>query len=244
MGFKFVILWTDVALWLLFATLIGYGFRVVRHDTLRATWRRVLRDAPALCSSLVLLLFVGVTALDSVHFRRALAPAAGQPAGTQFFDTRTESLLDLALARQIGMRETTYSAPLGWQAITKQTVTRDGVSVRELPRLLHGGVHLKDPATEWQADLWQRALGGVAGGLLVALLGALLVAALLAKSHGGFVPAWRDLWADRTHYPVRALLLTLTVACLLAGPVVALMGHYHVFGTDRTGNDVLVQTLT
>ncbi len=243
MGFKFVILWTDVALWVLFATLIGYGFRVVRHDTLRATWRRVLRDAPALCSSLVLLLFVGVTALDSVHFRRALPPADGQPAGTQFFDTRTESLLDLVLARQIGMRETTYSAPLGWQAITKQTVTRDGVSVRELPRLLHGGVHLKNPATEWQADLWQRALLGAAGGLVVALLGALLAAGLLARSHGGFAPAWRDLWADRTHYPVRALLLTLTVACLLAGPVIALMGHYHVFGTDRTGNDVLVQTL-
>ena len=60
MGFKFVILWTDVALWALFAGLIGYGFRVLRHDTLRATWGRVLRDAPALCSSLVLLLFVGV----------------------------------------------------------------------------------------------------------------------------------------------------------------------------------------
>ena len=243
MGFKFVILWTDVALWLLFATLIGYGFRVVRHDTLRATWRRVLRDAPALCSSLVLLLFVGVTALDSVHFRRALAPAAGQPAGTQFFDTRTESLLDLALARQIGMRETTYSAPLAWQAITKQTVTRDGQSVRELPRLLHGGGHLKNPATEWQADLWQRALLGAAGGLGVALLATLVTAALLARSHGGLGGAWRDILADHTHYPVRALLLTLTVACLLAGPVVALMGHYHVFGTDRTGNDVLVQTL-
>ncbi len=243
MGFKFVILWTDVALWVLFATLIGYGLRVVRHDTLRATWRRVLRDAPALCSSLVLLLFVSVTALDSVHFRRALPPADGQPAGTQFYDTRTESLLDLALARQIGMRETTYSAPLGWQAITKQTVTRDGVSVRELPRLLHGGVHLKNPAAEWNADLWQRGLLGGAGGLAVALLGAVLAAAMLAKSHGGFAAAWRDLLADRTHYPVRALLMTLTVACLLAGPVVALMGHYHVFGTDRTGNDVLVQTL-
>ncbi len=243
MGFKFVILWTDVALWLLFATLIGYGFRVVRHDTLRATWRRVLRDAPALCSSLVLLLFVGVTALDSVHFRRALPPADGQPAGSQFYDTRTESLLDLALARQIGMRETTYSAPLGWQAITKQTVTRDGQSVRELPRLLHGGAHLKNPDTEWTTDLRQRALLGAAGGLGVALLGAVLAAALLAKSHGGLAAAWRDILADRTHYPVRALLLTLTVACLLAGPVVALMGYYHVFGTDRTGNDVLVQTL-
>ncbi|MCC7288150.1 MAG: ABC transporter permease, partial [Burkholderiaceae bacterium] len=30
---------------------------------------------------------------------------------------------------------------------------------------------------------------------------------------------------------------------LVAGPVIALMGHYHVLGTDRTGNDVLVQAL-
>jgi peptide/nickel transport system permease protein len=243
MGFKFVILWTDVALWTLFAAMIGYGWRVAHHATLRATWRRVLRDAPALCSSLVLLLFVGITVLDSVHFRRGLVAAPGQTAGTTFFDTRTESLLDLVLARQIGMRETTYSAPLAYLAITKQAVTREGVALRELPRLLHGGVHLANPETDWAADLWQRALLGAAGGLAAALLAALGTAALLARKHGGLRQAWRDLWADRTHYPLRALLLTLTAACLLAGPVIALMGHYHVFGTDRTGNDVLVQTL-
>ncbi len=243
MGFKFVILWTDVALWALFAAIVGYGWRAAHHATLRATWRRVLRDAPALCSSLVLLLFVGITVLDSVHFRRGLPAAAGQAAGTTFFDTRTESVLDLVLARQIGMRETTYSAPLGYQAITKQAVTRDGVALRELPRLLHGGVHLANPESDWAADLWQRALLGAAGGLAAALLAALGTAALLARSHGGLGQAWRDLWADRTHYPLRALLLTLTAVCLAAGPVIALLGHYHVFGTDRTGNDVLVQTL-
>ena len=100
MGFKFVVLWTDVALWVLFAALLGYVWRVSRHDTLRATWRRVLRDAPALCSLLVLVGFIAITALDSVHFRRVLAAAVGQPAGTTFYDTRTESLLDLVLARQ------------------------------------------------------------------------------------------------------------------------------------------------
>ncbi len=30
---------------------------------------------------------------------------------------------------------------------------------------------------------------------------------------------------------------------MLAGPVIALAGHYHPFGTDRTGNSVLVQAL-
>jgi peptide/nickel transport system permease protein len=69
------------------------------------------------------------------------------------------------------------------------------------------------------------------------------MARLLATSHGGFAPALRDLLADRTRYPWRALLATLAVVALLAGPTIALMGHYHVFGTDRTGNDVLYQAL-
>jgi len=243
MGFKFVVLWTDVALWALFASILAYAIRVSRHDALRVTWRRVLRDAPALCAALVMALFMLVTALDSVHFRRVLASAEGQAAGKVFYDTRTESLLDVVLSRQIGMRETTYSAPLGYLAITKQTVTRDGQTVRELPRLIHGGAHLTDPASQWQADLLQRGLTGAAGGLLVAALLALLAARALAAQHGGTSAALRDILADRTHYPVRALLLTVTIICLLAGPVVAWMGHYHVFGTDRTGNDVLVQTL-
>ena len=48
---------------------------------------------------------------------------------------------------------------------------------------------------------------------------------------------------EGTDLPLRALWLTTLVLCVLAGPVLALMGHYHVFGTDKTGNDVLVQAL-
>ena len=55
--------------------------------------------------------------------------------------------------------------------------------------------------------------------------------------------ALRDIARDRTHLPWRAALLTFAVICLLVGPVVALMQDYHVFGTDRTGNDVLYQSL-
>jgi peptide/nickel transport system permease protein len=65
----------------------------------------------------------------------------------------------------------------------------------------------------------------------------------LRRTHGGVAGAWRDIRADRTQYPVRAMLITFAIISGLAGIVVAWMGHYHVFGTDRTGNDVLVQTL-
>jgi peptide/nickel transport system permease protein len=66
---------------------------------------------------------------------------------------------------------------------------------------------------------------------------------MLRPTHGGVAGALRDIARDHTHYPVRAVLATLLVICLLGGPVVALMGYYHVLGTDRTGNDVLVLAL-
>ncbi len=243
MSFKYVLLWTDAALWLLFVALGFYVWRIARHEQLRITWGKVLRDPAALCSALVLLLFLGVTGLDSVHFRRALPPSPGQAADQVFYDTRAESLLDLVLSRQIRMRESTYSAPLAYEALTKQPVERDGQIVRELPRLVYGGAHLRNPAQDWAGDVAGRALKGATLGLLLATFCALLAAWLLRGSHGGVAAAWRAIVADRTALPVRALVITMGVICLLGGVVGALMGHYHVFGTDRTGNDVLVLTL-
>ena len=243
MDFKFVILLTDVALWLLFAGIGVYVWRVLRHPSLRATWHKVMRDAPALSSALILGLFVLVTLLDSVHFRPALPPAAGQAAGKVFYDSRTLSLLDVVLARQLAMVEATYSEPLATHALTKQTVAVDGEARREHPRLMHGGAHLADPHRDWADDVLGRVALGAALGLLIALLGGVALAFAVRRAHGGLGSAIRALLADRTELPLRALWLTLTAVCLLVGPVVALMGHYHVFGTDRTGNDVLVQAL-
>jgi peptide/nickel transport system permease protein len=243
MGFKFVLLWTDAALWLLFAALAGYAWRVSRSPQLRATWLKVLRDPAALCSALVLLVFLGVTALDSVHFRRALAPSAAQAPGQVFYDSRAESLLDGLLARQIAMRESSYSSPLAAIGFSKQAAVRDGQAVREFPRLAFGGAHLKDPDREWAGDVGYRVAAGAFGGLVVALAASLGLAFALRGTHGGTAGAWRDLMADRTALPLRALLITFALVCMAAGVVSALAGHYHVFGTDRTGNDVLVQTL-
>jgi peptide/nickel transport system permease protein len=47
----------------------------------------------------------------------------------------------------------------------------------------------------------------------------------------------------RSHLPWRAACWTLLALGLVAGPMALWAGHYHVFGTDRTGNDVLYQAL-
>lgn len=237
---KPVLLWTDAALWLMVAAGLAYAWRVRRLPHLRAPWARVGCDPVAACAGVVMALFLLVTLVDSVHLRRAL-PSAG---GATVYDTRTLSLLDLLLARQIEMREVSYSVPLGTHGATKESVVdAQGEARRDWPRLQFGGAHLRDPSTQWAGDVAARAATGLGWGLAVAGLCVALTAAALARTHGGWRQALADLAADRTHHPLRAMLCTVTLVLLLAGPVVALMPHYHVFGTDRTGNDVLVQAL-
>ncbi len=241
---KYVLLWTDAVLYLMLAALAWYGWRMRADANLRANWHKVIRDPAALSAAVVLLLFFAVTLLDSVHYRRALPPAPGAPANAPtFYATSTQSLLDLVLARQVAMREIGYSEPLAYLGLNKESFERGGEVVRDFPRLQHGGAHLDDPARQRTPDVLARVASGAALGLLFAAAAAVAVALALSRTHGGTSAALRDIVADRTDVPWRAALLTFAAACLLIGPVVALMGHYHVLGTDRTGNDVLVQAL-
>jgi len=241
---KFVLLWTDAVLYALLIALCVYLWRVRTKANLLANWRRVLRDPAGLCAGIVLLMFALLTFVDSVHFRRALPHGPGTPVDAPtFYATRTESLLDVMLQRQHEMRESTYSAPLAYQGYTKETVERNGQPVRDYPRLAFGGVHLADPATQWAADVRSRAAAGAGLGLLVVAVIALAVAATLRRRHGSMRQALRDIASDRTDYPLRAALVTIGVIGVLGGVLIALMNHYHVFGTDRTGNDVLLQAL-
>jgi peptide/nickel transport system permease protein len=224
--------------------LLFYAFRVRGSANLRATWLKVLRDPAAICSSVILLLFFAVAVVDSVHFRRPLADASGAGAQQrQAYSTRTESLLDVLLARQVAGRETSYSAPLAMRAFTKDTVEVGGAIVRTYPRLLHGGERLADDS-ERLADVLQRtALGLMLGALLALAFAAAVALAVARKNRVGFAAAWRLLRGNQTDLPLRAVVFTVLALCAFFGPLFALAQHYHVFGTDRTGNDVFYQAL-
>jgi peptide/nickel transport system permease protein len=247
----FVFLWTDLVLWLVVLAAAGYALHVRRTPSLRATWMHVARSAPAMSAAVVLVVFSVIALLDSVHFRPRLAPAAGAPADAPAaYGTRTLSLLDVLLSHASDGREKTYSAPLAYVSFQKETLVVDGREVRAAPRLAHGGAHLADPQAEWAGDLLRRSLLGTGGGLLVAALLALAVAALRTRTAGAqrlarvpVAASLREMVAGRTEIPWRAMLLTVALLAMLIGWVAALWPAYHVAGTDRTGNDVLLQAL-
>ena len=241
---KIVVLWSDVVVIATLVLLLLYGFRVRASATLRATWMQVLRDPAAICSAVVLVLFFAVSVVDSLHFRRALAATAeGGAQQKQAYSTRTESLLDVALARQLEGRETSYSAPLAIRAFTKDSVEVAGKTERIYPRLLHGGATLADDA-QWLGDVLARVAAGLGLGLLFASIAAGAVVLALARARSVDVgSAWRALRTGQTDLPLRPTLLTVLALCLVFGPLLVLAQNYHVFGTDRTGNDVFYQAL-
>lgn len=236
-----VILSTDWLVYLLVAVIVSAIVYIRRRPQLRAPWQRVAQSKSGMIGLTVLLVFVLVGLLDSVHFRPRLQTADSKVA----YSVEVQSLLDVAVESMRTRREKTYSAPLATHLFAKETIELPGGGqVRDYPRLRYGGASLKDPEAEWARDVTRTGLLGLLYGLLAWAVVACVIAAATARAGGSsFGRAWSSVWRGETRVPWHAILITLLVFCLLAGAVAALAGKYHVLGTDKVGQDVLYQSL-
>ncbi len=234
---QIVVLWSDVLVWLLVLAGLGFAMMVRRQPPLRAAWARVGQHRIGMASATVLLAFVLVGLLDSVHYREALPAKAGQKVQ---YAVEVRSVLD-ALATPLRTKnEKTYSAPLATRLYAKETREVEGVgTVRDYPRLKHGGQHLGENEAERGADVALTAFRAAVLAFLtwLGLAGMVRLATRTPtvnpenKSETGPGFAWD------------AVLGTVLVMLLVLAPLFALAGQYHVFGTDKVGQDVLYQVL-
>ena len=222
-----VLLATDLLVWMLTAAVAAFAFYCSRRAHLAAPWARVFHSPAAMASSVVLAAYLLTGLLDSVHYRPAL-PAL-QPGAPVAFSIEVRSLLDALLAPLRERGEKTYSAPLATRLFQKELVGQpDGRSLRDYPRLRHGGAHLAHES-ERGADILLRALAGLAAA-------AALWAVAVMIGRRTLVRRWPKV-------PWGAASATLAALLALAGPAAALASGYHVLGTDRVGTDVLYQAL-
>lgn len=160
---------TDYLIWALVAALLAFALYCSRQAHLAAPWARVFRSRAAVASGVFLAMYLLLGLLDSLHYRPAL-PAKDAAAPT-VYAVEVRSLLDVLLAPLRERAEKTYSAPLATRLFQREQVEQpDGRMVREFPRLLHGGRHLKDEAG-WGRDVALRVFAGIAGALALWSLG-------------------------------------------------------------------------
>jgi peptide/nickel transport system permease protein len=243
MPFKPVFLWTDLLVYVLVISVVIFISCVRRREHLLAPWRKVARSPYGMCALVVLLCFVLVGILDSLHFRARLDSKDNQ--GRANYAAEVLSVLDVFSAPLRTRTEKTYSEPLAVYSFAKETITKaGGTQVREFPRLRHAGAHLTHPEEQSYPDIARRVMGGagLAAGLWIVF--SMLAAASVAKRrNASFGTTVTQMIRGESEVPWRGMLITLGLLLLVVCPVLMLGTRYHVFGTDKVGQDVLYQTL-
>ena len=242
-----LILWTDALVFALLAAIAGYFAYVRRHEHLAVPWRRVTQSASGMAALVLLLVFVVVGLLDSLHYRPAMTGKDTE--GNAIYAIEVRSALDMLLTPLRERVERTYSAPFATRAYTKELIElpgedgKAGRQVRDFPRLQWGGAHLQDEAGR-DFDILATMLRALAAGTVVWGLIVGIVAAALAKRAGKPVrEVWRALWRGETEVRWRAVIVTIGALMAIAFPVALLATRYHVLGTDKVGQDVLYLAL-
>jgi len=238
----FTLFWTDALIFLLVLMAAGFAWYARRREHLRGPWRRVGRSRIAMSAMVVLLAYVVIGLLDSVHFRPALE-GGGEGEPTRY-SNEVISVFDQLVTGLRERSEKTYSAPFAVHLYTKEAVDLPGGGQERIySRLEHGGAHLDDPADRGADIVWRSLTGGAKGlGLWVVLAAAFCF--LWSRLNGaGFSRALALVGGGRTDFRWRAALITLGVLCVLGMISAELAAKYHVFGTDKVGEDVFYQAL-
>lgn len=240
---SYVLFWSDALVYLLVAMLSGFIWYVRGREHLRRPWRKILRDKAAMVSLVLLLPYVCIGLLDSVHFQPRLD---NQPANGSSINEAV-SLFDWWADALRNHSEKTYSRPLAVYAYSKEYLTQpDGSQGWDYPRLLHGGAHLPAdyPEAKRLGDIVNTLAWGLGKGaaawLLVSLIGCFGAARRSGQAVSHILYA---VCTNQTDIPWRAMLITLLLLTTGGFALADLAAGYHVLGTDKVGQDVLYQSL-
>ena len=224
---KPLLLWSDVLIYLLVISLCIFFYKLRQDPQTRERWGQVFSSRLGMVTFTVIITYIGVALLDSLHFRRALDATEGVENSETYYDNKVTSVLDVMLGGMGERFERTYSAPFALKSFEKKNMKdAQGRAVRDYPSLEHAGQHLADPADKWP-DVLARSATALAWGLLAA---ALVVGLQWFLLRGSPHP-WYASWGMQT-----------LVICFGVW-LVSISHYYHVLGTDLGGTDVAYQSL-
>ncbi len=218
-----IVLWTDALIFLLVFLIITLVFYMRSKEHLRRPWQKIARSKTAMVSLVILLFFVMIGLLDSLHFR---------PSNSK--SNEIISALDFLAAPLREHQEKTYSAPFSAYLFSKeQIIAPDGQNYWGYPRLKYGGAHLTDPERDKYRDILHKGFWGFIKGSGLFLM-------VFVLSWSLFRERKRNLFKSDT-----SKVVWFTVFMMISGfySLAELSVSYHIMGTDKVGEDVFYQTL-
>ncbi len=222
------ILWTDWLVYILVLSLGIVSFILGKKSQLHRPIQYLANSKSGMLSLVVLLFFVGIGLLDSIHFKHTT-----QRLNNEMPSQEMVSLLDYWATPLREHVEKTYSAPFATHLYNKEIIiAKNGLRHWTYPRLEYGGKHLTHPATQKKADIALKAsMGFLKGcGIYVLFLG---LRYYISRSTKICLPT----------ATCKAVCGLLFILCTGSGMVIELSAHYHILGTDKVGEDVFYQAI-
>lgn len=214
-----IILWTDGLVFALIFSILALGFALRGKEHLQRPLHTIANNKVGMVSLVVLVFFVLIGLLDSVHFKQ-------QGAGNEII-----SALDYWATPLRTHSEKTYSAPFATHLFSKEMMTQaDGSMQWGYPRLQFGGQHLKDDSDKL-ADILQKTAVAVFQGV-VCFMAFMLVYWMISKNK-----------VQDSSFTFQPIPCALFVLMILSCTLIHLSGYYHVLGTDKVGEDVFYQAV-
>lgn len=242
MPFLPVLLWTDILVYLLLFVILAAILYIRKHVHLVTPWKAVFKRKRGVISAMILLVYVVIGLMDSIHFRLPIAnDAANQQ---QHYATEVLSLLDVAVMPLRQRVEKTYSEPFATRSFVREMQQSEQQLNYDYPKLVYGGQHLLFEHEKW-SDIETTILTSTKYSFAIWLVLSMIIILFLQQRWKGQTKnnTITELIKGQTDYPIRTVLLMLFVLILLFVNVLMLSADYHILGTDKVGQDVLYQSL-
>lgn len=222
-----VVLWTDSLIFTLVLAVFGLVIYLRGKAHIKRPLQKIARNKVGMVSLVILLIFVQIGFLDSIHFKSA--------------DSKSNEIISLLDYWATPLREhveKTYSAPFATTLYSKEIILLpDGTSQWGYPRLEFGGCYLDNPETQYLSDVLQKTGYGLLQGMTLA--GLLLVVFFgvryALKSNKSQVFALSP--------SLNSVVTVIFIIVSISYTLIYLSAFYHVLGTDKVGEDVFYQAV-
>jgi peptide/nickel transport system permease protein len=222
-----VVLWTDSLIFTLILAVFGIVIYLRGKAHIKRPLQKIARNKVGMVSLVILLIFVQIGFLDSIHFKSA--------------DSKSNEIISLLDYWATPLREhveKTYSAPFATTLYSKEIILLpDGTSQWGYPRLEFGGCYLDNPETQYLSDVLQKTGYGLLQGMTLA--GLLLVVFFgvryALKSNKSQVFALSP--------SLNSVVTVIFIIVSISYTLIYLSAFYHVLGTDKVGEDVFYQAV-
>ena len=230
---KPVFLVTDIMLFATVFLLLYVCCCICRDKNARLPWWQLLSNKLYNSCGVILLFFLAITILDSIHFR---ALETDSLTSSQHYSSEVKSVFDVMIS-PLGMdMETSYSKPFATESLNKKYSKNPDGSYHSY----HPQLKLVNSLTSSELV---KAMFHNFFMVTLSFFSLMLLFSFFFRSSKGLWHSFVVLYGKNYNPIAYQAILTAFVIVLFLVEVIFLSHHFHIFGTNKIGVDVFYQTL-